>query len=213
MGLVFSSLWSSLFGSKQRKVVIVGLDNAGKTSILYRLNLGAGGGEQAAEQARPEGDAQGEAAKPVPIQTVPTIGANVERLRIASVEMECWDLGGQSSIRTTWASYFQNMDALVLVVDACDRLRIGLVKEELFALLQHEKLRESGLLLILANKQDAEGAMPPEVISEELQLHRIEKTEWHIQGSSAVTGVGLREGFEWLAGKVRANDGRGARAT
>ena len=96
MGLVFSSLWSSLFGSKQRKVVIVGLDNAGKT-ILHRLNLGAGGGERAAEQARPEGEAQGEggAAKPLPIQTVPTIGANVERLKIASVEMECWDLGGQ----------------------------------------------------------------------------------------------------------------------
>jgi len=98
------------------------------------------------------------------------------------------------------------MDALVLVVDACDKDRIGLVKEELFALLQHEKLRESGILLIFANKQDAEDAMPPEVISEELSLHLIENTTWHIQGSSAVTGAGLRDGFGWLAEKMKAKD-------
>lgn len=86
MGLVFSVLWSTLFGSKQRKVVIVGLDNAGKTSILYRLNLvggaepadsaDAGGIAQASAPERGEEDAKagGDGDQAPTIQTVPTIG-------------------------------------------------------------------------------------------------------------------------------------------
>lgn len=205
MGLSFSRLWSLLFGAP-KKIVLVGLDNAGKTSVLYRINLHGGDVQDVGED--PIGGNGSDAAASTSIETTPTIGANVERVRVGNVELECWDIGGQSSLRSTWGSYFGSMSAIVLVVDACDHGRIGTTKDALFTILAHDELQRDGgcrLLLVLANKQDrVDEAMSPEQLSDALHLHTIKGAyiEWHIQGTSARTGQGIAEGFDWLAAKI-----------
>jgi hypothetical protein len=84
MGLLFSSLFSSLFGRREYRILILGLDNAGKTTILYRLQVDE------------------------PVTTVPTIGFNVETLKFKNLTFQVWDLGGQSSIRPYWRCYYPN---------------------------------------------------------------------------------------------------------
>jgi signal recognition particle receptor subunit beta len=114
MGGLFSSLWLRLFGQKEFKICIVGLDNAGKTTCLYQMNMGE------------------------VVATKPTIGSNVEEVNFRNVKMVCWDLGGQESLRATWSTYFVGTHAIMMVVDSTDRERIGTVKEELWRILAHK---------------------------------------------------------------------------
>ena len=104
MGIFFSRLFQSLFGSKEVRILILGLDNAGKTTILYRLQN--------------DDDAV--------VQTIPTIGFNVEVLQYKNIKFQVWDLGGQTSIRPYWRCYYPNTDAIIFVVDSCDSERLGI---------------------------------------------------------------------------------------
>ena len=104
MGIFFSRLFQSLFGSKEVRILILGLDNAGKTTILYRLQN--------------DDDAV--------VQTIPTIGFNVEVLQYKNIKFQVWDLGGQTSIRPYWRCYYPNTDAIIFVVDSCDGERLGI---------------------------------------------------------------------------------------
>lgn len=113
-----------------------------------------------------------------------------------------WDLGGQQALRPSWETYYQDTDAVVLVVDSTDRGRLGTVKEELFQLLAHENLRRASVL-VLANKQDLADAMTAAELSTSLCLTDIKKHSWHIQASCALTGEGLWEGMEWISEEVK----------
>lgn len=114
MGILFSRIFQSLFGSKEVRILILGLDNAGKTTILYRL----------------QNDSEEN------IQTIPTIGFNVEVLQYKNIKFQVWDLGGQTSIRPYWRCYYPNTDAIIFVVDSCDSERLGVAKQELLAMLE-----------------------------------------------------------------------------
>ena len=83
MGLNFSSLFQSLFGKKEMRILMVGLDAAGKTTILYKLKLGE------------------------IVTTIPTIGFNVETVEYKNISFTVWDVGGQDKIRPLWRHYFQ----------------------------------------------------------------------------------------------------------
>nr|KAF6310079.1 ADP ribosylation factor 4 [Myotis myotis] len=100
MGLTISSLFSRLFGKKQMRILMVGLDAAGKTTILYKLKLGE------------------------IVTTIPTIGFNVETVEYKNICFTVWDVGGQDKIRPLWRHYFQNTQGLIFVVDSNDRERI-----------------------------------------------------------------------------------------
>eukprot|EP00514_Thraustochytrium_sp_LLF1b_P002219 CAMPEP_0184524146 /NCGR_PEP_ID=MMETSP0198_2-20121128/9330_1 /TAXON_ID=1112570 /ORGANISM="Thraustochytrium sp., Strain LLF1b" /LENGTH=153 /DNA_ID=CAMNT_0026915361 /DNA_START=173 /DNA_END=631 /DNA_ORIENTATION=+ len=153
MGLVLS-LWNKLFqGEQEVKVIIVGLNNSGKTTTLYQLHLGT------------------------VVSTQPTIGSNVEEVQRGKVKFQCWDLGGQESLRKTWATYYMNTQAVLLVVDSSERDRINVVKKELKLMLSHEDLQQA-VVLVLANKQDVKNAMKPAEISEALGLHEIKGRPW-----------------------------------
>jgi ADP-ribosylation factor-like protein 5B len=174
MGLVLS-MWNSLFAGEQDvKVIIVGLNNSGKTTTLYQLHLGE------------------------VVSTQPTIGSNVEEIRRGKVRFQAWDLGGQESLRKTWSTYYTNTQAVILVVDSSERDRINVVKKELKLILVHEDLQKT-VLLVCANKQDVKNAMTPAEISTALELHEIKGRPWHIQGCCALTGEGLNEGLDWVA--------------
>eukprot|EP00270_Netrium_digitus_P010827 TRINITY_DN3376_c0_g1_i3.p1 TRINITY_DN3376_c0_g1~~TRINITY_DN3376_c0_g1_i3.p1 ORF type:complete len:187 (-),score=8.14 TRINITY_DN3376_c0_g1_i3:227-787(-) len=180
MGLLISKLWFYFFPAKEYKIVVVGLDNAGKTTTLYKLHLGE------------------------VVVTQPTVGSNVEEIVYKNIRFEVWDLGGQERLRPSWATYYRGTHAVVLVVDSTDRARMTVTKEELFRLLGHEDLAHA-VVLVFANKQDLKEAMTPGEICEALSLHSIKRHDWNIQACCALTGEGLFEGLRWIAQHVTGN--------
>lgn len=180
MGILVSRVWQRLFGhDAESKIVIVGLNNAGKTTILYQLHLGQ------------------------VVFTQPTIGSNVEEVKHDKITFQAWDLGGQETLRANWSTYFQEADAIVFVVDSNDTENLVLAKMELFNVVLQEDLKYA-CLLVLANKQDIIGARNSGEIAQDLSLHTIRTHEWQIQSCCALTGEGLREGLTWIASRIRA---------
>ncbi|CAN7101187.1 unnamed protein product [Brassica rapa subsp. narinosa] len=154
--------------------VCSGLDNSGKTTIVLKMN-----GEDTSVIS-------------------PTLGFNIKTIIYQKYTLNIWDVGGQKTIRSYWRNYFEQTDGLVWVVDSSDLRRLDDCKMELDNLLKEERLAGSSLL-ILANKQDIQGALTPEEIGKVLNLESMDKSRhWKIVGCSAYTGEGLLEGFDWL---------------
>lgn len=159
--------------SKELRILLLGLDNAGKTSCLKKLS------EEEISHI------------------MPTQGFNIKSLSQEGFKLNVWDIGGQKAIRPYWKNYYENTDALVYVIDSADRKRMEETGVELNSLIEEERL--AGVpVLILANKQDLITAMPPKEISEALHLHNIRDRQWQIQACSAKAGTGLQEGIEWV---------------
>lgn len=160
--------------------MILGLDNAGKTTILRKF---CGERIDAIE---------------------PTLGFNIKTLEHGGFSLNLWDVGGQKSIRAYWRNYFESTDGLIWVVDSADRARLELCRLELMSLLVQEKLAGASLL-ILANKKDIDGAMPVEQVVQSLKLETdpiFKKRHWSIFSCSAVTGDGLADGMDWIVGDI-----------
>jgi len=172
------SYFASFFGNKEVRVLILGLDNAGKTTILYKLY-----------------------APDRVIRTMPTIGFNVETVTYKNLNFNVWDLGGQTNIRPYWRCYYANTNAIIYVVDSTDKERLALSRKELMSMLAEEELKNVHLL-VFANKQDMQGSLPEAEVSTALGLHSLKDRAWHIQKSSAISGEGLREGLEWLSSSI-----------
>eukprot|EP00923_Selenidium_pygospionis_P057535 GHVN01100584.1.p1 GENE.GHVN01100584.1~~GHVN01100584.1.p1 ORF type:complete len:154 (+),score=27.23 GHVN01100584.1:149-610(+) len=153
MGLAFSRIWSRLFVKKEMRILMVGLDAAGKTTILYKLKLGE------------------------VVTTIPTIGFNVETVEYKNISFTVWDVGGQDKIRPLWRHYYSNTQGLIFVVDSNDRDRIEDAREELHRMLNEDELRDA-VLLVFANKQDLPNAMTAAEVTDKLQLHLIRHRNW-----------------------------------
>ncbi|KAJ2162158.1 Arf GTPase arf1 [Coemansia sp. RSA 552] len=178
MGMSFSTLFNNLFGKKEMRILMVGLDAAGKTTILYKLKLGE------------------------IVTTIPTIGFNVETVEYKNISFTVWDVGGQDKIRPLWRHYFQNTQGIIFVVDSNDRDRISEGREELQRMLNEDELR-SAILLVFANKQDLPNAMNAAEITDKLGLNALRNRQWYIQTTCATTGDGLYEGLEWLSNNLK----------
>ena len=174
MGLRISKLFEFLTSSTKKSVIMVGLDAAGKTTILYKLKLGE------------------------VVATIPTIGFNVETVSYKNVSFTVWDVGGQDRIRPLWRHYYQDVDGVIYVVDSNDRDRMDIAKSELEKMLSEVELRNA-CVLVYANKQDLPNAMTASEVAEKLQLNKIGDRKWYIQPTCATTGDGLYEGLEWLS--------------
>ena len=180
MGSLFSKVWSQFVGTKEMRILMVGLDAAGKTTILYKMKLGE------------------------VVNTIPTIGFNVETVEYKNISFNVWDVGGQDKIRLLWRHYYQNTPGLIFVVDSNDRDRIEENREELHKMLGEEELKDA-VLLVFANKQDLPGAMSCPEMTDKLGLHTIRGRTWFIQSTCAVRGDGLVEGLDWLSKHVQTN--------
>ncbi|KAK3591157.1 hypothetical protein CHS0354_029004 [Potamilus streckersoni] len=164
----------------EMRVVILGLDDAGKTSLLFKLK-------------------QNEF-----IQTIPTIGFNVETVEYKNMKFTIWDVGGQHKIRPLWKHYYFNTQAVIFVVDCYNKDRLQESYGELVKLTQEKELKEASLL-ILANKQDLEPCVSIEDLTEQFSLFKLCcNRSWHIQACDAKTGFGLNEGLEWLSRQMVA---------
>lgn len=233
MGNLLARLWQAAFGAAECKIVFVGLDNAGKTTIVYRLSLGQ------------------------VVATTPTIGSNVEEFTHGNVKFLVWDVGGQESLRDTWTTYYAN--ARVCSPSLLRRLhtaafttprahtgarvcgrqhrprahrrgprpvphrarRRGLspattAQHCTWGRAQHsrgmrwggwEQQLKDAAVLVFANKQDARGAMSAAEISQRFALHTLKDHEWHIEPCCALTGQGLEAGIDWLAQRLRPSRG------
>eukprot|EP00088_Acartia_fossae_P024656 TRINITY_DN25569_c0_g1_i4.p1 TRINITY_DN25569_c0_g1~~TRINITY_DN25569_c0_g1_i4.p1 ORF type:complete len:185 (-),score=25.99 TRINITY_DN25569_c0_g1_i4:257-811(-) len=162
---------------KEMRILILGLDNAGKTTILKKFN-----GEDISEIA-------------------PTLGFNIKTLEHRGYQLNCWDVGGQKSLRSYWRNYFESTDGLIWVVDSADKRRLEDCKKELQALLLEERLL-GATLLVFANKQDLPGALNVQEIREVLELDSIVTHHWKLIDCSAVTGQNLIQGVDWLVDDI-----------
>ncbi|MCP9265878.1 ADP-ribosylation factor-like protein 1 [Dirofilaria immitis] len=208
-----------LFGQKELRILILGLDGAGKTTILYRLQVGE------------------------VVTTIPTIGFNVEQVIYKNLKFQStlsssanvtqhlnyflwpsdkvntdafnenylhqlqnrgfvWDLGGQTSIRPYWRCYYSNTDAIIYVVDSADKDRIGISKQELISMLEEEELKNA-VLMVLANKQDIPSCLSLADVHRSLGLDALRTRTFQIFKTSATKGEGLDEAMEWLSNNLQ----------
>ncbi len=175
MGFILSKIIEFFTKSRNNfKIIILGMQNAGKTTILYRLSLGT------------------------LVKTTPTIGSNVEELTYNNVKFQAWDLGGQESTRSVWDVYYMNTDAIVYVIDSHDDEYSEESKAQFHKLLSHPNLK-STVILIFANKQDLPGAKSVDKLIHDYELDKIQSHIWHIQGCSALKGEGMITGIKWLS--------------
>merc|ERR1712005_54951 len=130
---IFSKVFGKLVGKKDCRILMVGLDAAGKTTILYKLKLGE------------------------IVTTIPTIGFNVEAVTYKNITFTVWDVGGQDKIRPLWRHYYEDAHGVIFVVDSNDPGRFEEARAELTSMLQEAELRDA-VLLVYANKQDLPNA-------------------------------------------------------
>ncbi|KAI9811041.1 MAG: hypothetical protein M1832_001071 [Thelocarpon impressellum] len=171
---MLSILRKARLKDKEMRVLMLGLDNAGKTTIVKRIM-----GED--------------------VNTVsPTLGFIIKTIDYEGYKLNIWDVGGQKTLRSYWRNYFEKTDALIWVVDATDRLRIDDCRAELGGLLLEEASWAGRDLLVFANKVDVDGCMSEDEIRQGLQLDAIRTHKWAIIRCSGITGSKLREGLEWV---------------
>ena len=168
----------------EARILVLGLDNSGKTTILKKLS---------------DEDIT---------QIMPTQGFNIKSLMHEGFKLNVWDIGGQKSIRPYWRNYIDQTDALIYVIDSADRRRMEETGVELKQLLDEERLANTPLL-IFANKQDLMNALAPDEISGELALNEIRDRVWNILPCSAKTGEGLQDGMEWVVSQINGGESKG----
>ncbi|KAI1717306.1 ADP-ribosylation factor family domain-containing protein [Ditylenchus destructor] len=163
---------------RELRILLLGLDNAGKTTILKKL---------ASEDVT---------------HITPTQGFNIKSVMADDVKLNVWDIGGQRKIRPYWKNYFDNTDVLIYVIDSSDKKRFDETALELSELLEEEKLRRVPVL-IFANKQDLLTAAKASEIADGLQLIKIRDRSWQIQACSALSGEGIKDGMEWISKNIK----------
>ncbi|MEA2071927.1 MAG: Arf family protein [Asgard group archaeon] len=179
-----------LFGRMEKKanIVMCGLDNAGKTSILNYLKKG-------------EIDS-----------TIATMGINHEKFKLGRLNLSVMDLGGQFAFRQFWPTYVKQADILIFVIDAHDIKRLSLAKEIFFNTIQHSKNNDVPIL-ILATKQDLPNTCSLAHLIKYFQLTSILNKSIHIQKTSAKTGLGIVEAFQWIYDQVMEKQSRQKRTS
>ncbi|PLW14764.1 hypothetical protein PCANC_01745 [Puccinia coronata f. sp. avenae] len=161
------------------RILMLGLDNAGKTTIVRRLKGG------------------------LDLSTVmPTLGFNIDTIIHKSYSLNIWDIGGQRTLRPYWKNYFESTDAIIWVIDSTDRDRLSDTMMELNELISEERLAGASLL-VFANKQDLTGAMSTEEIKLALDLRSLPiGRRWCVLACSAISGLNVMEGLDWVVEEV-----------
>ena len=126
---------------RELRVLMVGLDNAGKTTVVKRVN-----GESIDEIS-------------------PTLGFNIKTMTYGDYSLNVWDVGGQKTLRAYWRNYYEATDGLIWVVDSADSRRMRDCAEALASVLEEEKLAGASVL-VFANKRDIRGAMDVDAIAD-----------------------------------------------
>lgn len=167
-----------LFWSTEMDITIIGLQNAGKTSLVRVL----AGGE-------------------FTIDSLPTVGFAMKKVQKGHVTLKCWDIGGQVRFRTMWERYCRGVTAIVFVVDSADRDAIPVARDELHMLLAKPSL-ESTPLLVLGNKSDLSEKLSVDELIEQLDLKEVSHREISCYGISAKEETNLDAVLQWLVARA-----------
>ncbi|RXN32150.1 ADP-ribosylation factor 11 [Labeo rohita] len=160
---------------KTPQVLLMGLDSAGKSTLLYMQQRG------------------------VVMETSPTVGFNVATIQLDKKNsLSVWDVGGQGTMRPNWKYYLEGCKVLVFVVDSTDRTRMGEAQKALKKILTDEHLKGVPLM-VLANKKDLPNSMTIREVSTLLELDSYTDRKWEIQACSALKGLGLQQAFTSIA--------------
>lgn len=180
------TLWSrfvawvrSWFFSKELEVSIVGLQNAGKTSLVHALT--------------------GESLQQHP---VPTVGFTMRKVKVGGLVIKCWDLGGQPRFRPMWERYSRGVDVIVWVVDSADVDSLAVGRGDMVGLLGMKSLR--GIpCLVVGNKSDLDGSLGVDELQERLVAEDEGHREVAVLKASCLNGDGIKEVVNWLGRKAR----------
>lgn len=165
---------------RELRILLLGMDNAGKTTILRVL----------ANESESE-----------VLDTQPTMGFNVKSVNACGFKLNVWDIGGQKRLRPYWQNYYENVDVLIYVIDSADHDRFDETGHQLSELLDEPKLKGVPVL-IFANKMDLQLSKHQDDISAGLLLHAIRQRDWHIQPCCAIKNEGVQDGLDWMSKHV-----------
>uniref|UniRef100_A0A061RW84 ADP-ribosylation factor related protein 1 n=1 Tax=Tetraselmis sp. GSL018 TaxID=582737 RepID=A0A061RW84_9CHLO len=181
---LLAGLWEYCFRKDELHVLILGVDKAGKTTLLEKMksmytdHMGLD-----------------------PERILPTVGLNVGRIEAHKTKLIFWDLGGQSGLRSIWDKYFEEAHAIVFLVDGTAPERFEESKLALERVLGSRDIHGAPLL-VLANKQDASGCRGPDEVQEFFGVGRVDTRPVRVSGISAHTGEGIRESIFWLVDAI-----------
>mmetsp|Transcript_3206 Transcript_3206/g.6351 ORF Transcript_3206/g.6351 Transcript_3206/m.6351 type:complete len:182 (+) Transcript_3206:85-630(+) len=162
--------------NKQARIIVLGLDNAGKSTLVHKL------------------------CKNEVRAFIPTTKAQAQTFTLGGVEFTAWDLGGHEQVRDLWEEYYTGADGIVFMVDSADTARFGEAKKELKELLKHEAL-EGTPLLVLGNKSDMPGSKGRAELLEGLGLDLdADERPMELVMASLIASTGYPAGFQWLSG-------------
>ncbi|MQM17514.1 hypothetical protein Taro_050487 [Colocasia esculenta] len=177
---LFYGLWKYIFSKTEFHVLILGIDKAGKTTLLEKLK---------SLYSNFEGLP--------PDRIVPTVGLNIGRTEVSNTKLVFWDLGGQVGLRTIWEKYYEEAHAVIYVIDAACPSRFEDSKSAIEKILRHEDLAGAPVL-ILANKQDLPGAVSAEEVARYLDLKELDDRHYLFESVSAYEGIGIKAAIDWL---------------
>lgn len=149
------------FKKREANILVVGLDNSGKTTIMNHF--------KPAEEKTNE--------------IVPTVGFNVEKFKIKNLTFTAFDMSGQGRYRNLWEHYYKGVQGIIFVIDSSDSLRLVVAKDELEMMLKHPDIASKPAIPILffANKMDLKESLSSVKISQTLGLDQLKNKAWHIQ--------------------------------
>mmetsp|Transcript_9960 Transcript_9960/g.18970 ORF Transcript_9960/g.18970 Transcript_9960/m.18970 type:complete len:189 (-) Transcript_9960:575-1141(-) len=180
--LLLSFLKTLGFLHKKATIVLLGLDNAGKTTLQHRLSTG---------QLQ---------------QFNPTTRAQSKDVQVGGMTIKAWDVGGHAAARMLWKKYYAVADAIVFMVDATDHERIVEAKEELCKIAVVDKGYPDDVpVAIFANKIDSKLSMDAQTVAAELELEALQlrtPRPLSLFMVSCVQETGYVEGFRWLSAVI-----------
>ena len=176
--------------SKPARLIVVGLDNAGKSMMINQLKP----------------------SRAASYEVTPTVGLSHERFSRGGFDFTVFDMAGGGTYRSLWEKYYSGVDAIVFVVDSSDKMRMCVARDEMEMLLEHADIKgaPSAPILFFANKMDLPGALEPSEVSLQLGLSAITERPWQVAASNALTGEGVNEGIEWLVSTLNQKRKGGA---
>ena len=171
------------------KLLIIGLDNSGKSTLAALVT-----------------DAAAASGESSPRDVQPTVGYSIDDVNVSrGLRLTVVDMSGQSVYHDLWETYYGDVQGVAFVVDAADPRRFPEVGAALAKMAKHADLQRTPLLLF-SNKMDLAMAPPAHEVAKSVGLDDLGRhwvRPWRLQGCSALTGEGVQDGLKWLTQNVK----------
>ena len=160
------------------KVLILGIDDAGKTKLLYTIKLQC------------------------PVMTISTVGYNFETVEWGKKQLTLYDIGGQPKMRDQWKKFYtSDVRGIIYVYDITNPDRLDEAAKELCTILQEEYLAKLPIA-IFANKIDQNVQMDYDIIVKKVGIEKFNNRDFCAFGVSAQKGTGVETGIKWRFDKI-----------